>query len=129
MMTKEDRERLKDVMTKWDLEQRDRKAKAKESLYLLLDRHPNITAIEVIFDGCGDSGQVEDIEYLGETNNAIARNQELDDAIEEYVYLILPGGWEINDGSFGTIQIDVKTRTADCNFSWRTSEDASFREE
>ena len=130
MATKEDKAQFDVFLAKWELERRDRKAKAKEDLYLLLDQHPDITAIEVIFDGCGDSGQVEDIEYSAESaDGAIPRNQELDDAVEEYVYSILPGGWEINDGSFGIVHINVKARTADCNFNWRTSEDASFMEE
>ena len=130
MATKEDKAQFDVFFAKWEIERRDRKAKAKEDLFLLLDQHPSITAIEVIFDGCGDSGQVKDIEYSGESaDDAIPRKQELDDAVEEYVYSILPGGWEINDGSFGTIQIDVKARTADCDFSWRTTEDASFKEE
>jgi hypothetical protein len=130
MATKEDKAQFDIFLATWEVERRDNKAKAKEDLYLLLDQYPNITAIEVIFDGCGDSGQVEDIEYSGESaDDAIPRKQELDDAVEEYVYSILPGGWEINDGSFGTIHINVKARTAVCNFSWRTSEDASFMEE
>ena len=129
MATKEDKAQLGDFLAKWERERGDRRAKAKEDLFLLLDQQPNITGIDVYFDGCGDSGQVEDIEYLGEFDDAIARKQEMDAAVEEYVYSILPGGWEINDGSFGTIHIDVQAKTADCNFSWRTSEDASFTEE
>ena len=132
MATKEDKAQFDVFLAKWEVGRLDRKAKAKEDLYLLLDQYPNITAIEVIFDGCGDSGQVEDIEYSGVTaDDLIPRKQDLDDAVEEYVYSILPGGWEVNDGSFGTIRIDVKAKTADCDFSWRTTgtEDGSFKEE
>lgn len=129
MATKEDNEGFDIFLAKWEVERRVRKGKAKEDLYLLLDEHPNITAIDVVFDGCGDNGHVEDIQFHGENDDAVAKNPELNDAVEEYVYSILPGGWEINDGSFGSIHINVKARTADCNFNWRTSEDASFREE
>lgn len=113
----------------WEVERRDRKTKAKEDLYVLLDEHPNITSIDVVFDGCGDSGQVEDIQFFDENSDPLAKNSDLSDAVADYVYSILPGGWEINDGSFGTIHINVRARTAECNFNWRTSEDASFTEE
>ena len=130
MTTKDDKAGFDVFFARWEVERLDRKAKAKEDLYRQLDEHPNITAIDVVFDGCGDSGQVEDIQYLDENDDATStKNPELSDAVEEYVYSILPAGWEINDGSFGNIYINVKARTADCNFSWRTSEDASFTEE
>lgn len=131
MTTKEDKAQFELFLTGWDVERRDRKTKAKEDLYLLLDQNPNITGIDVAFDGCGDEGHIEGITYLGETDDAIASNQELDDAVEEYVCWTLPSGWEINEGSFGTIHIDVKARSADCTFSYRycTSKDASFKEE
>ncbi len=129
MVTKEEQAQIDDFLTKWELERRGRKAKAKEILFLMLDQQPKITAIAVGFDGCGDSGQVEFIEYVGEIDDAIARKQDLDAAVEEYVFSILPGGWEINDGSFGEIHINVQAKTAACDFSWRTAEDASFTEE
>ena len=131
MTTKGNNANFDDFVAKWAIERRDRKAKAKEALYFLLDQQPSITAIDVVFDGCGDEGHIERINYLSETDDAIASNQDLDDAVEEYVFWTLPSGWEINEGSFGTIHIDVKARSADCTFSYRycTTEDASFKEE
>lgn len=29
--------------------------------------------------------------------------------MEEYVCAILPGGWEINEGSYGQVEIDIAT--------------------
>src|SRR6266849_5987840 len=78
MATKEDKAQLGDFLAKWERERGDRKAKAKEDLFLLLDQQPNITGIDVYFDGCGDSGQVEGIEYLSGNANAIVRNEDLD---------------------------------------------------
>lgn len=129
MTIKDGKENFEDILATWTTEWDQRKAKAKEIMYLLLEQHPHITAIDAMFDGCGDAGQVEEIRYAGATGEVITGIQELDDAIEEYVYSILPPGWEINDGSFGTIEIDVNARKTECNFSWRATEDASFTEE
>ena len=118
-----------DYLEKWKSELRDRKEKAKADLYFLLDQHPNITAIDVEWDGFADSGQIEHIACFTASGEDVDVAIELNDAVEEYVYAILPGGWEINEGSFGTVHIDVKARTAKCDFAWRTTEDASFTEE
>ncbi len=65
------------------------------------------------YDGCGDDGQIEDIIYFDAEGQAIDReDKELDDAVEDYTFSLLPDGWEINDGSFGTLRIDARTQKA-----------------
>ena len=43
----------------------------------------------------------------------------MEDAVEDYVYGLLPDGWEINDGSFGTVRIDAKARKSHVEHSDR----------
>lgn len=119
----------KDQLENWRKEFLERKDRAKRAMYCLLDQHPTITAIDADFDGYADSGQVEQIRYYSDSGDAVSAPEELDGAVEEYIYAILPDGWEINEGSFGIVQVDVRARSAKCEFAWRTTEDASFAEE
>lgn len=78
--------------------------------------------LEVSYDGVGDSGEfyysdshdkfkswcsVNDIEYLGWPSY---RNKDLDKEKKFYMLEALgkipPGGWEINEGAWGTITLD-----------------------
>jgi hypothetical protein len=100
----------------------------------------NIARVTVSFDGCGDSGQIEsvdavdiagaacDLPGIDATLREAVWDQEepreqaspLPDAIERLVYDLLGtthGGWEINDGAYGTFVFDVAAGaiTLDCN--------------
>jgi len=106
--------------------------------------------VNVEYDGQGDSGCIESVEYLDENEepqkllvfpqtdiakipihllpgwkefksyesaDGVMTRQEVDgtieDFIEDFVYGKLPGGWEINEGSFGTFKIDLKEKSWD----------------
>ena len=100
-----------------------------------------ITAIIVEFDGCGDSGQIESVEpkhgdaTVGLPDALIdwtKPNADLSglersglpagDAIEAMAYNLLSdthGGWEDNDGAYGTFTFDVATRLITLDFNER----------
>ena len=49
------------------------------------------------------------------------------DKLDELVCTILPGGWEINEGSFGVVMLNTLTRRIYVAHSWRvetTNEEA-----
>lgn len=82
-----------------------------------------IQRIEVEYDGCGDSGAVENVtffsgenEYTAELPSIPSENNKneipVKEAVEDIAYYFLPDGWEINDGSYGTLIIDVTKKTA-----------------
>lgn len=48
--------------------------------------------------------------------------------LTEYAYDFLPGGWEINEGSFGDLQIDTKLCTVVCEHNHRI-ETSEYQEE
>ena len=112
---------------------RDRATKLKEN---------NVYLIEIQYSGYGDSGDVEDIEYFDRKNKLVEINQDdyghcclwpkdeapswckdknhtIDDLVSEMVYYTLPGGWEINEGSTGTVVINMETGSIDVNHGWR----------
>jgi len=86
---------------------RRREIAAADLKQLLLDR-PDISKIAITYDGNGDSGCFDNHKYLGDQGNDVDADF-LHDAVEEYVCSILPGGWEINEGSYGQVEIDVAT--------------------
>ncbi len=102
-----------------------------------------ITSVLIKYDGCGDSGCIENIQALGadklevtlpERSVAIdiveskydsttrrfvtvnaRRTVPIREAIENWCYDLLAQhfpGWEINEGSDGTIELDVVKQTA-----------------
>ena len=103
-----------------------------------------ITRVLVNFDGCGDSGQIEDmsalagdavvtlpescIEFLepigvGEPPNR--RTMSVKEAIEALVYDALQethSGWENNDGAYGDFTFDVEKRTIELDYNERYTE-------
>jgi len=109
-----------------------------------------IARVEIRFDGCGDSGAVEDCACLdaagaavpctdvtlmeGEAGNSdgdgSAELHSLEQALEQLTYLALERhhpGWEINDGACGELVIDVAEATfvLDCSLRFTATDDHS----
>lgn len=107
-----------------------------------------IARVEIRFDGCGDSGAVEECVCLdadgasiacpdvtlqeGEADKAdrtgSAELHSLGQALEQLTYLALERhhpGWEINDGSCGELVIDVAEATfvLDCSLRFTATDD------
>ena len=112
-----------------------------------------IEKIEVTFDGCGDSGQIEDItcitkdggdvdlkaikvgkvkfirgyQYNGDgTMKPVTeiRESNFEEVIEEICYNMLEkshGGWEINEGSYGTFTFDFATGKVHLEYNERVT--------
>lgn len=92
-----------------------------------------ITSVVVTFDGCGDSGQIEDITFRSggavvstpQTEPVVIASvswgsadvhqasKTIDEALEQLAYDLLMqthGGWENNDGAYGEFTFDVADR-------------------
>lgn len=100
-----------------------------------------VTSVEVIFDGYGDSGQIEDINAkagdkdvaLPAINVEVARadwgspdivrlTHPLPQAIEQLAYDFLRethAGWENNEGAYGDFHFDVTERSITLNYNER----------
>ena len=113
-------------------------------------KEAGIARVEIRFDGCGDSGAVEEFACLdatgapmpcpdvtlleGEAGNsdgdASAELHSLGQALEQLTYLALERhhpGWEINDGACGELVIDVAEATfvLDCSLRFIATDDHS----
>ncbi|WP_296204124.1 DUF6878 family protein [uncultured Hyphomicrobium sp.] len=80
------------------------------------------TKVFINYDGEGDQGQISDIEALEPVEvkiklmreGVVVNHHELADALETFAWKLLDehhAGFEINDGGFGTITIDVAKGT------------------
>lgn len=100
-----------------------------------------VTYMTVVFDGEGDSGQIEDIlaqacdqsvelpstlivthTLAADRETLTTREQSLPAAVEELCYAFLEAkqaGWENNDGAYGEFQFDVAERTIVLEFNAR----------
>ena len=68
--------------------------------------------MEVAYSGCSDSGAIDGTQLRDAAGQRIDRASLPPDVIEELencVYEFLPAGFEINDGSQGTLTIDTQT--------------------
>jgi hypothetical protein len=106
-----------------------------------------VTSVEVEFDGVGDSGQIDGITadqdssivelpsapltihqvHFGTTDPSTA-SLPLPEAIEALCYDCLEqvhGGWENNDGAYGTFTFDVSKRTIELEFNGRFTDVAT----
>jgi hypothetical protein len=97
---------------------------------LLLDRlrEAGVVSVSVEYDGSCDSGCVEDVTAIGIGGEAITLAADLRELVEEYVYERLPGGWEINDGSFGEVEIDVMAGTVTFDHHQRYTDEQPWEE-
>ena len=111
-------------------------------------REAGIATVEVRFDGCGDSGAVEECTCYSAANAAVAcpdvsvepfrdQGSETPDeadpptlaaALESLTYLALERhhpGWEINDGAGGELFIDVVAASfvLECGLRYTSTED------
>lgn len=117
----------------------------KTSLFDLLEAY-GIVLVTVSFDGCGDSGQIEDIAAFDEngvtelpyaglptpvSDPATALNggkhEPVWDVIETLAYDLLQnehGGWENNEGAYDEFRFAVadRTITLECNIRISSSE-------
>jgi hypothetical protein len=83
-------------------------------------REAGIANVWIHYDGSGDSGAIERIEPQ-------TIPEALQQALEEHAYDLLPGGWEINEGSHGVITIDVNEGCLVVEHSWRVIETESSK--
>jgi hypothetical protein len=101
----------KDWLDDYLRREREKEEKARRVVDYLVPalRFLGVQKVTVEFDGYGDSGEVRDPTFT--PTPAAAVPEGLGALIVETCSRMLPGGWEINEGSFGTFTIDVAAGT------------------
>ena len=151
--------KMDDIMAQIKADQLKKADKVKYHSNLLFDTlaQTKVSSIEVSFEGCGDSGQIEAVDYTDANgkgideaylNKTIVKGSEktsyhkwdekkkmlvktepregnVREIVEEVCYDKLGashGGWEINEGSYGTFYFDVSTRKVRLEYNQRIEE-------
>lgn len=140
--------------TAWEAERRAHEAAQaairpanKAALFSVLSA-AGITSIDVSFDGYGDSGQIESIDAKADQadtslpeatvnltligwrdTDPTERTMPIRQAIEHFAYDCLAqthGGWENNEGAFGTFVFDVADQSITLDYNQRFEDVTSF---
>jgi len=151
--------KMDDIMAQIKADQLKKADRVKYHANLLFDTlaQTKVSSIEVSFEGCGDSGQIESVDYTDSKGKGIdeayldkvivkgsektsyhqwdekkkqmvlteAREGNVREIIEEVCYDKLGashGGWELNEGSYGTFHFDVSTRKVRLEYNERIEE-------
>lgn len=79
-----------------------------------------IVQIRADYDGYGDSGDFDSIVFLDKDDNPIDCPEDVDEhRIKDVMFYYLPGGFEGNEGSFGTLVVDIPTASICAEHKWR----------
>src|SRR5262245_10966075 len=89
-------------------------------------RFLGVQRVPVAFAGYGDDGDVEDPVYEPTPRRGLAEGP--DYVLRQCCSGQLPGGWEINAGSTGSVVIDVAAGKCEVNVEWHEDEDEEFDE-
>ena len=88
-------------------------------------RQADITSVSIHYDGQGDSGCVTEISHEPPQPRLKINKPELWKKLERYCYDVLEQkspGWEINEGSVGSLDINVDDGTIVLNHGYRIEE-------
>lgn len=151
--------KMDDIMAQIKADQLKKADRVKYHANLLFDTlaQTKVSFIEVSFEGCGDSGQIEAVDYTDSKGKGIdelyldkvivkgsaktsyhqwdektkklvltePKEGNVREIIEEICYDKLGashGGWELNEGSYGTFNFDVSTRKVSLHYNERIEE-------
>jgi len=87
-----------------------------------------VAHVEIHYDGCGDSGQIDDVRCFDAQRAMIDLPSTLtlsEDALRELFYDLLEtrhAGWENNDGAFGEFEWDLISDTLNHTHNYRITE-------
>jgi hypothetical protein len=73
-----------------------------------------VADVEAAYSGYGDSGAIDGVQYRDKAGVRVEREKipaALKEQLESVLYEFLPAGFEINDGSQGTLTLDVQAGT------------------
>jgi hypothetical protein len=151
--------KMVDIMAQIKADQLKKADRVKYHANLLFDTlaQTKVSSIEVSFEGCGDSGQIEAVDYTDANGKGIdeaylnktivkgsattaymqydektkqlvdgkSKEGTIREIIEEICYDKLGashGGWELNEGSYGTFHFDVAGRKVTLEYNERIEE-------
>jgi len=108
-----------------------KKAQTNQAMKKLLEilRNDSVNKIVVDWDGHGDDGSIQRIAFVRSDGTQVEQDLRWSsekkgfvsggvDTIKDFVFDMVPAGWETDEGSFGTCLIDVRTGEYDFRHVW-----------
>lgn len=117
-------------LTKYEERREQERKQIRASLKKQLRRLKKlgITSVHLSYDGCGDSGAIEDVKAFGADGGLLDLPDELERELTAAGEQLLPDGWENNDGAFGDLVLDVAGGRLERQHNWRIQE-SEYEEE
>jgi len=88
-----------------------------------------VSRLEAWYDGSCDEGCLQGLECYGPNEDEVDISNELRGALERVLFDLLCEkriGWEINDGSYGQVELDVATGFGTFYHTWRVPSEDDF---
>ena len=86
-------------------------ASLKTAMLFAALKDAGVTSVEIRYDGGGDSGQVEDVEFYGDNIDDADLNSKFEGDLQDLGTHLLEQhydyDWYNNDGGYGTISIEL----------------------
>lgn len=102
--------------------EQQQKSAAKAALLTFVDqlRTARVSEVSAQFNGYGDEGSIEWIEFFDSNGKPIAVKDQFP-KIEEHFDALLPAGFEQEDGSSGTVTLDVERGSITVDVHWNVT--------
>ncbi len=110
-------------LERYEERQREERKAAKTALLVLVDQLRTAGVREVIatFSGYGDEGNIEGIEFLDAQRQPVSLSERFPN-IERTFDVLLPDGYEDNEGSSGIMTLDVERGRITVDSNWNVIE-------
>jgi hypothetical protein len=97
----------------------DRAAAALKAKAICLELQGlGVTSVAIAYDGYGDSGAIEKIQAF-QDDQEVDCPESISQQLEELAETWLPGGWDINEGAYGELILDVAVQVLTRAHNWR----------
>jgi len=119
-----------DDMPRWDWVSLQKAKIAKRELLALTTRLNDVATITIEYDGMGDDGEIDRVQFRTANGDDVqVEDDQLIEDISDYACDLLPSGWEINQGSFGELTVDLVKGTIHREHNQRIEDVQTFEDE
>ena len=102
---------LDELARRAEVDFRGRVAQNKDKAFSLL-APLGVKRLLVHYDGSGDEGAIDEMVCRDHADAVIELPARIREEVEDLVCESLPCGWEINEGSYGSVEFDIATKKA-----------------
>jgi hypothetical protein len=112
------------IVEEYEASRKRQRDTAREALHALSVelRAAGVSSVCATFNGYGDEGTIESVEFLDAQGELVTSvRPERFPNLEESFYPLLPTGYEQNEGSSGTVSLDVEHGRVVVDVNWNVT--------